>query len=91
MFTLNSSVSPYTGDSIVVTAAKNAGSTVLTLVTTWSDAGTGQTSNITGGTDTASPYTSFGTAPAVLVRFIPPSTTSLTNTWGTPTVAASVA
>jgi hypothetical protein len=27
----------------------------------------------------------------VLCRFVPPSTTYLTNTWGTPTVASSVA
>jgi hypothetical protein len=33
---------------------------------------------------------SFGTAPAVLCRFIPPSTASLTDSWGTPTIAASV-
>jgi len=94
MWQLNSSVSPYTGEYIRVTAAVNAGSTALTLVTTWyqpavSVAGT--TCNISGGTDTASPYTSFGTAPAVLCRFVPPATTYLTNSWGTPTVAASVA
>jgi hypothetical protein len=90
MFQMSSTVSPYTGDFVRVTAAVNAGSTTLTLVTTWSDAGTGQTSNITGGSDTASPYSSFGTAPAVLCRFIPPATNYLTNSWGTPTVAASV-
>jgi hypothetical protein len=93
MFQLNSSVSPYTGNFIRVTAAVNAGRTTLTLVTTWNSSGSsgaGTTADISGGTDTASPYTSFGTAPAVLCRFLPPSTSFLTNSWGTPTIAASV-
>ena len=92
LFQLNSTVSPYTGDYIRVTAAVNAGSTVLTLVTTWNqttNSGAGETANISGGTDTASPYTAFGTAPAVLCRFVPPSST-LTNSWGTPAVASSI-
>lgn len=94
IFQLNDDVSPYTGDTIIVTAAKNAGSTVLTLTTTWnstSRAGAGQSTNISGGTDTTSSFTSFGTAPAVLLRYVPPSTTYLTNSWGTPTIASSVA
>lgn len=94
LFQLNSSVSPYTDDYISVSASVNAASTVLTLTTLWnqtSNTGAGQTVNISGGTDTASPYTSFGTAPAVLCRFIPPSATYLTNSWGTPTVASSIA
>jgi hypothetical protein len=93
VFQLTSTVSPYTGDYIQVTAAVNAGSTVLTLTTVWNQtavSGAGQTTNISGGTDTASPYTAFGTAPAVLCRFLPPSAT-LTNSWGTPAVASSVA
>lgn len=93
MFQLNSSVSAYTGEYVRVTAAVNAGRTTLTLVTTWVEDGStvpGSTATITGGTDTASPYTTFGTAPAVLVRYIPPSTTYLTNSWGTPTIAATV-
>ena len=92
LFQLNSTVSPYTGDYIQVTAAVNAGSTVLTLTTTWNqtaNSGAGETANISGGTDTASPYTAFGTAPAVLCRFVPPSST-LTNSWGTPAVASSI-
>jgi hypothetical protein len=93
LFQLNSTVSPYTGDYIQVTGAVNLGSTVLTLVTTWNQTSTatiGATTNISGGTDTASPYTTFGTAPAVLCRFVPPSST-LTNSWGTPAVASSIA
>lgn len=93
MMTLTNTASPYTSDFIRITAAVNAGSTVLTLVTTWSSAASaGPDRSISGGTDTTSPYSSFGTAPAVLVRFIPPSSTFLTSAaWGTPTVAASVA
>ena len=93
IFQLNSTVAPYTGDYISVTAAKNAGSTVLTLVTTWFNAGdvnVGASTNISGGTDTASPYTAFGTAPAVLCRYVPPSTTYLTNSWGTPAIASAI-
>jgi len=94
MFQLNSTVSPYTGDFIRITAAVDAGRTVLTLVTTWVDggySGAGKDNAISGGTATTSPYSSFGTAPAVLVRFIPPSSTYLTSAaWGTPAVAASV-
>ena len=94
IFQLNDDLSPYTGDFVRTTAAKNAGSTVLTLVTTWnssSRAGAGQSTNISGGTDTASPFSAYGTAPVVLCRFVPPSTTYLTASWGTPAVASSVA
>jgi hypothetical protein len=93
MWQLNSTVAPYTGDYVRVTAAKNAGATVLTLVTTWFNAGdvnVGASTNISGGTDTTSGG-AFGTAPAVRCRFTPPSTTYLTGSWGTPAVAASVA
>jgi hypothetical protein len=94
LWQLNSTVSPYTGDFIRVTAAVNSGSTVLTLVTLWNqttNSGAGETANISGGGDTASPYTAFGTAPAVLCRFVPPSGATLTPSWGTPAVASSVA
>jgi hypothetical protein len=68
----------------------------LTLTTTWnstSRAGAGQSTNISGGTAVSSPATSIGaaTAPTTLCTYIPPSTTYLTNSWGTPTIAASVA
>lgn len=95
MWQLTSTTSPYTSDYIRVTAAVDAGRTVLTLVTTWVDAGysgAGKNNAISGGTATTSPYSSFGTAPAVLCRFVPPSSTYLTTAaWGTPAVAASVA
>jgi hypothetical protein len=95
VFQLNNTVSPYSPEFIRVTATQTS-STVLTLVTTWFDDGTGiapgTTSNISGGTATASPSTTItGTAPTTLVTYIPPSTSYLTNTWGTPTIAASVA
>jgi hypothetical protein len=92
MFQLNDTVAGYTGNYVRVTAAVNAGRTALTLVTTWvsvGSSGAGTSANISGGSDTVSPFSSFGTAPAVLCRFIPPSTTFLTNTWGTPSVSAS--
>jgi hypothetical protein len=93
MWQLNNSVSPYSGEFVRVTAAVNAGRTVLTLVTTWVSDGSanpGSNANISGGTNTVSGG-GFGTAPAVRCRFIPPSTTYLSASWGTPTVAASVA
>ena len=94
IFQLNNATSPYTPEFIRTTAS--ATSTVLTLVTTWSDDGTGvvgATSNISGGTAVTSPATSIGaaTAPTTLVTYVPPSTSFLTNTWGTPTISASVA
>ena len=91
IFQLNDDLSVYTGDTVIVTAAKNAGATTLTLVTTWNStarAGAGQNTQITGGTDTTSPFTAYGTAPTVLCRFVPPATTYLSNSWGTPTVAS---
>jgi hypothetical protein len=86
---------PYTNQSITV-AARTAGSgTQLILTTTWNDPGAASPpaapSNISGGTATNSPFSSFGTAPATVVTLFPPSSTHLTNSWGTPTIAASVA
>ena len=94
IFQLNNSTSPYSGEFIRTTATATS-STVLTLVTTWvsdGSSGAGTTADISGGTATASPSTTItGTAPTTLVTYIPPSTASLTNTWGTPSIAASVA
>ena len=94
IFQLNNATAPYTSEFIRTTVALNAGSTVLTFVTTWSDDGsaTGIVSEITGGTATTSPSTTItGTAPTTLLTYRPPSTTYLTAAWGTPTIAASVA
>ena len=94
IFQLNDTVAPYS-TNFIRTQATATSSTVLTLVTVWSDDGTsgaGTTANITGGTATASPSTTItGTAPTTLVTYIPPSSTYLTSAaWGTPTIAASV-
>jgi hypothetical protein len=94
IFQLNNVTAPYQPEFIRTTATATSG-TVLTLVTTWVDDGTsgaGPSSNISGGTATTSPSTTItGTAPTTLVTFIPPSTSFLTASWGTPTIAASVA
>jgi hypothetical protein len=83
---------PYTGQFISI-AARTAGSgTQLILTTTWTDPGgavPGSTDQISGGTDTSGIV--FGTAPATVVTYFPPSTLYLSNTWGTPTVVAQVA
>lgn len=84
---------PYTGQYILLQARTAGSGTQLILTTTWSDPG-GSTfggDNISGGTATASGSTTItGTAPTTLVTYFPPSTTYLSNTWGTPTIAASV-
>jgi len=95
IFQLNNVSAPYQPEFIRTTATATS-STVLTLVTTWFDDGTGTapgtTSNISGGTATASPSTTItGTAPTTLVTYIPPSTDFLTVSWGTPSISASVA
>lgn len=95
VFQLNNATAPYSGEYIRTTATATS-STVLTLVTTWvsdGSSGAGTTADISGGTATASPSTTIsGTAPTTLVTYLPPSTAQgLSNTWGTPSIAASVA
>ena len=88
--------SPYTGNYILL-RAKTAGSgTQLVLTTIWNDpggSGAGSSDDISGGTATNSPSTTItGTAPTTLVTYFPPSSSFLTEaSWGTPTIAASVA
>lgn len=77
---------PYTSNYIQHSIAKNAGSTALTITTVWVQA---DADPISGGT--AASGATPGTAPSTIVTYFPPSTTYLTNTWGTPTVAATVA
>ena len=60
----------------------------ITFTTTWFDDGTALSANISGGTATTG--ITFGTAPATVVTYFPPSQTYLSPVWGTPTVAASV-
>jgi hypothetical protein len=94
IFQLNDSTSPYTGE-FIRTQATATSTTVLTLTTVWNSdgsSGAGTTANISGGTATNSPSTTItGTAPTTLCTYIPPSTTYLSASWGTPTIAASVA
>ncbi len=87
---------PYTGQYILLQARTAGSGTQLVLTTTWSDpggSGIGSTDQITGGTATSSGSTTItGTAPTTLVTYFPPSSTYLTSaSWGTPTIAASVA
>jgi hypothetical protein len=94
IFQLNNASSPYTPDFIRTQVALNAGGTVLTFTTVWSDngsSGAGTSANISGGTATSSPATSItGTAPTTLLNLIPPSTTNLSASWGTPTINSTV-
>lgn len=74
---------PYTTNFIQHSIAKNLTANVLTITTLWSN---GDSDPITGGT--AASGATPGTAPCTIVTYFPPETTTLTNTWGTPTVAA---
>lgn len=80
---------PYTPNFIQV-QAKTAGSdTQLVLTTTWSASDSdpsGSSDPISGGT--APSGATPGTAATTLVTYFPPSSTYLTDSWGTPTVAA---
>jgi hypothetical protein len=80
----------YTGNYIEVIATKTS-DTVLTFVTNWfssARATSGSSRSISGGTATTG--ITFGTAPATVVTYFPPSATYLSNTWGAPTVASTV-
>ena len=84
--------SPYSGQYIAINAKTAGSGTQLVLTTTWVDpggSGVGSSDNISGGTATTG--ITFGTAPATVVTYFPPSSTYLTNSWGTPAVAATVA
>ena len=74
---------PYTANFIQHSIAKGASSNTLVITTLWS-ASDGDP--ISGGT--ASSGATPGTAPTTIVTYFPPSTTYLTASWGTPTVAA---
>lgn len=82
----NADTAPYTGNYIRIQAKTGNTGTTLDLTTTWYNA---EGDTWSGGT--APSGITFGTAPATVVTYFPPSTTYLTNTWGTPTVVASVA
>lgn len=74
---------PYTSNFIQHTIAKGASSDTLTITTLWYAA---DGDAISGGT--AAVGATPGTAPCTIVTYFPPETTNLSNTWGTPTVAA---
>ena len=74
---------PYTSNFIQHTIAKGASSNTLTITTLWS-ASDGDA--ISGGT--AAVGATPGTAPCTIVTYFPPETTTINNSWGTPTVAA---
>lgn len=74
---------PYTANYIQHGLTRSADSTTLTITTIWSAS---EPDTITGGT--AASGATPGTAPCTIVTYFPPSTTYLTNSWGTPTVAA---
>ena len=83
---------PYTANYIQHSISKNAASTALTITTLWSASDTnvpptGGTDPISGGT--AATGATPGTAPCTIVTYDPPETTTLTKSWGTPTVVAS--
>jgi hypothetical protein len=85
---------PYTGNYIQHALAKNGAGTALTITTTWV-AVDGPNVPPVGGTDpisggTAAVGATPGTAPCTIVTYYPPETTNLSNSWGTPTVTASV-
>jgi hypothetical protein len=74
---------PYTSNFIQHAIAKGASSNTLIITTTWSNP---EGDAISGGT--AASGATPGTAPSTIVTYFPPSTTYLTASWGTPTVAA---
>ena len=74
---------PYTANFIQHSLSLDAGSTALTITTLWS-ASDGDP--ISGGS--ASVGATPGTAPTTITTYFPPSSTYLSASWGTPTVAA---
>ena len=80
----------YSGNYVQINASQTAG--VITLTTTWYDAGDanpGSTAVISGGTATTG--ISFGTAPTTIVTAYPPETTNISTSWGTFSIASTVA
>jgi hypothetical protein len=77
---------PYTNNFIQHSLSRNAGSTQLIITTLWS-ASDGDP--ISGGT--ASSGATPGTAPTTICTYFPPSSTFLSASWGTPTIAATTA
>jgi hypothetical protein len=74
---------PYTANFIQHSLSLNASSTALTISTLWS-ASDGDP--ISGGS--ASVGATPGTAPTTITTYFPPSSTNLSASWGTPSIAA---
>jgi hypothetical protein len=75
--------------SYIQVLAYNLSASVIRFTANWVQpavSGAGQTNNISGGT--AASGATPGTAPCTICTYFPPETTYLSNTWGTPTVAA---
>lgn len=91
-YQINQSSGLYTGDYIRVALAATS-SSQLTVTVTWYSPGLFLLADngITGGTSTSSPFSGFGSAPAVVVRTVAPSTAYLSNSWGTQSISESVA
>jgi len=85
IFRLFADTAPYTVNAITYAARTNADRTQLIITASWTNP---EGDPITGGT--APTGATPGTAPATIVTYFPPSTTHLTNSWGTPTVAAAL-
>jgi hypothetical protein len=84
VFKLFADTAPYTNNYIQLQAKTGNSGTTLDLTTTWFNA---EGDTFSGGTAPAG--ATFGTGPATLVTYFPPSSTFLTSAaWGSPTVAA---
>ena len=86
------SVYPYSTSYVLTTAKVDSTTspTILTLTTTWYQPAWWPGSNVSISGGTATSGITFGTAPTTVVTYLPPESTYLTNSWGTPTVVASV-
>jgi hypothetical protein len=80
----NADSAPYTNNFISLTISRPT-STTFRLRSEWSAS---ETDPISGGTAAVGAVP--GTAPCTICTYFPPSTTYLTNSWGTPTITATV-
>ena len=79
---------PYTANYIELNARTANSGQQLIFTTYWVNA---EGDTYSGGTDTTSPFSSFGTAPATYLSYYPPSSTYLTSAaCGTPTISCSI-
>jgi len=80
-----STVAPYNNNSITVSVSRNAAQTQLNIRVVWDNR---EGDPISGGT--APSGASPGTAPCTVVTYFPPSTSYITQTWGTPLINGTV-